>query len=52
MKKIIFLGVLAMAISACTVLETKNKVILSDGTKVEVGVSVEQSSGSGVNVDG
>lgn len=29
---------------ACTSLETKNKVILKDGTKVEIGVGVDESA--------
>ncbi len=51
MKKIIAIGAL-LALGACTVLNTNNKVILDDGTKVTVGISVEETTGSAVITNG
>lgn len=42
MKKIILLWALALSITACTVLKTSNEIVLNDGTKVGVAVSVEE----------
>jgi len=43
MKKAIILGAITLSLIGCTTLETKNKVTLNDGTKVEVGVAIEQT---------
>lgn len=47
MKKIIILGI-TVALIGCTALETNNKVTLKDGTKVEVGVAIEQTTQSAI----
>lgn len=42
MKKTLIIGAILLSVSACTAIETQNKVTLKDGTQVSVGVAVEK----------